>query len=128
MVVLHTRGTRVLAALGINVAAFAIFWIALFASSHLFEPPISHILDPTLTAAAVLIALRLGARPMAFFLASMLAFSLAESIAHSVWGIRAVQGGATHFTVMGAGLFGVIFGALLVRHVAGRGAAAKATA
>jgi len=119
MVLLHTRVNRMFIAVGLNIAAFAIFWLLGFAVNRLFDPPVSRILLPVLTAASVLIALRLRAKPMAFFLAAMVAFLLAELIAHSFWGIRVVQGAPTHLTVMGAGLFGVIFGAVLVRHTAG---------
>jgi hypothetical protein len=77
------------------------------------------------TAAGVLIALRLRARPMAFFLAAMLAFALAELIAHSI-GFHMIRGAQIHFTVMGAGLFGVIFGAVLMRYAAGHSATAEA--
>jgi hypothetical protein len=127
MVVLHTRVTRIFTAVGLNIAAFAIFWLLLFAASHIVEAaPVTRVLEPMLTAVGVIIALKLRAKPMAFFLASQLAFVLAEFIAHSVWGWRVVQGAQIHFTVMGAGLFGVIFGALLVRYAAGRNTAVEA--
>jgi hypothetical protein len=126
MAVLHTRVTQVFTAVALNIAAFAIFWVMLFVGIRLFDPPL-RIVEPALTAVSILIALRLRARPMAFFLAAMLAYLLAGIIAHSVWGFHVVRGAQIHFTVMGAGLFGVIFGALLVRYVAGRdGASATA--
>jgi hypothetical protein len=128
MAVLHTRVTQVFTAVALNIAAFAIFWVMGFAGNRLFEgAPLARLVEPVATAAGVLIALRLRARPMAFFLAAMLAFALAEFIAHSI-GFQAIRGAQIHFTVMGAGLFGVIFGALLVRYVAGRDRASAAAA
>ncbi|HYK02584.1 MAG TPA: hypothetical protein VE974_12580 [Thermoanaerobaculia bacterium] len=122
MVLLHTRVTRIFIAVGLNIAAFAIFWMLGFAGNRLFEgAPLARLVEPVATAAGVLIALRLRAKPMAFFLAAMLAFALAEFIAHSI-GFHAIRGAQIHFTVMGAGLFGVIFGAGLVRYLAGRDA------
>ncbi len=125
VVLLHTRVREAFTVVGLNIAAFAIFWLMLFAANRLFETPITRVTDPALTAFAVYIALRLRAKAMAFFLAAMLAFTLAEAIAHSI-GFHAIRGAQIHFTVMGAGLFGVIFGALLVRYVAARAAAAQA--
>jgi hypothetical protein len=124
MVLLHTRVREAFTLVGLNIAAFAIFWLMLFAANRLFNVPVTRVTDPALTAVGVYIALRLRAKAMAFFLAAMLAFTLAEAIAHSI-GFQAIRGAQIHFTVMGAGLFGVIFGALLVRYVAGRSATAQ---
>lgn len=123
MVLLHTRVREVFTVVGLNIAAFAIFWVILFVGIRLFQgASFAGVVEPVATAAGVLIALRLGARPMAFFLAAMLAFTLAEFIAHSV-GFQMIRGAQIHFTVMGAGLFGVIFGAVLVRYLSVRSSA-----
>ena len=121
MVLLHTRVRETFTLVGLNIAAFAIFWVMLFVGIRLFDPPV-RVVEPVLTAVSILIALRLRAKPMAFFLAAMLAYLLAGIIAHSIWGFPVVRGGQIHLTVMGAGLFGVIFGAVLVRYAAGRSA------
>ena len=63
----------------------------------------------------VIIALRLRVRFIAYVLAGLLAFVAAELVLHSVYGIRSVQGGATHFAVMLAGTLGVGLGWLLSR-------------
>jgi hypothetical protein len=55
----------------------------------------------------------------------MAAFSASELAIHLYYGIRAAQGAATHFAVMGAGILGVVLGALLMMRshgVAGVGA------
>jgi len=61
----------------------------------------------------VLLALRLVAKFAAYLMAGMLAFSVSELLVHAYYGIGAAQGEPTHFAVMGAGVVGVVLGALI---------------
>ena len=45
----------------------------------------------------------------------MAAFSASELGIHFYYGIRAAQGTPTHFAVIGAGILGVVLGALMTR-------------
>jgi hypothetical protein len=70
---------------------------------------------------ALLIALALRARLIAYVWAALAAFGISELCIHAVYGIRAAQGGPTHFAVMGAAFLAVALGGL-VRHTAFAGA------
>ena len=61
-------------------------------------------------ALGVFLAFRLRVKFIAYVLAGQLAFSLSELVLHSIYGIRAVQGGPVHFAVMAAGTIGVALG------------------
>ena len=50
------------------------------------------------------------------FVRAMTAVSASENATHLYFGIRAAQGAPTHLAVGGAGLIGVILGALLATH------------
>jgi hypothetical protein len=120
MILMHAlfaNTTRAFRAIVMNAVAIAIFWLTGFAANYLLSEviPTNVILSVT-TAIAIAIAVRLHARPAAFFLAAMLAFAVAELIAHTMWGYGVVQGAQTHFTIMGAGILGVVFGGMLVRY------------
>jgi hypothetical protein len=104
--------------LGRNVLAFVIFWILSFGFVQFGERvlggwPASAVGQLLGCVVGVAIALRTQARAAAYVLAAMAAYSASELTVHSVYGIRAAQGGATHFAVMAAGVLGVAFGALL---------------
>jgi hypothetical protein len=60
---------------------------------------------------AAIVAWRMHAKPAFAVLAVFFAAVAAELAAHVVYGIRAVQGGATHITIFAAALLGVILGA-----------------
>ncbi len=66
-------------------------------------------------ALAILFALKLRARVAAYVIAGLGAYFVAELGVHLVYGLRAAQGAPAHLAVMGAGLLGVCFGALLAR-------------
>lgn len=104
-----------------NVAALAIFWVVGFMLIQLAERvlggwPATEIAQLVASVVGALIALRLGARIAAYFVAGMVAFTLAELAIHLVYGIRAAQGAPTHFAVMAAAMIGVSFGAFLVSY------------
>jgi hypothetical protein len=106
--------------LGRNLLAFVIFWILSFGFVQFGERvlggwPASAVGQLLGCVVGVAIALRTRARVTAYFLAAMAAYSASELTIHSVYGIRAAQGAATHFAVMGAGVVGVALGALLTR-------------
>lgn len=95
----------------VNLGALAAFWLLLFFTARVTGGFSGREVTQMLaTGAAVGLAVWLRARIVALFLAAMLAFNVAELVAHSIWGQHAVQGGPTHFAVMGAGVFGVLFG------------------
>jgi hypothetical protein len=101
-----------------NVSALVLGWLLSFAgvqfAGRVFDGWLASSTAQALACGvAILVALRLGAKPAAFFLAAMLAFSVSELLVHGYYGIRAAQGAPTHFAVMGAGLLGVALGALL---------------
>jgi hypothetical protein len=105
----------------VNLGAFAAFWLLLFVTVRVSDGLAGReAVMMMATAAAVALAAWLRARVVALFLAAMLAFNLAELLAHSIWGQHAVQGGPTHFAVMGAGVFGVIFGLAVQRYLGSR--------
>jgi hypothetical protein len=102
-----------------NLIALTLSWLTAFAAVQLGERAFGGWFASGLgqTAACligVLLALRLGAKAVAYLMAGMLAFSVSELLVHAYYGIRAAQGAATHFAVMGAGVIGVVLGALLV--------------
>ena len=106
--------------LGRNLLAFGAFWIlsltfVQFGERVLGGWPASEAGELLGCVVGVALALRARARVTAYFLAAMAAHSASELMIHSVYGIRAAQGAATHFAVMGAGVVGVALGALLTR-------------
>ena len=118
--------------LGRNLLAFVIFWILSFAFVQFGERvlggwPASEAGQLLGCVAGVAIALRTRARVTMYFLAAMAAYSASELAIHSVYGIRAAQGAATHFAVIGAGVLGVALGALLMRRDRRRPASHLAT-
>ncbi|HYI09474.1 MAG TPA: hypothetical protein VEK57_10425 [Thermoanaerobaculia bacterium] len=102
----------------LNVAAFAAFWIVSFLLIQIAERllggwPVTSFAQIAGCAIGVILAIRLEARIMAYFLAGMGAYSISELLIHSVYGIRSAQGAPTHFAVMGAAVLGIMFGAFL---------------
>lgn len=106
--------------LGRNVLAFGLFWLVSFGFVQFGERvlggwPASEVGQLLGSVAGIAIAFRTRARVTAYCLAAMAAYSASELTIHSVYGIRAAQGAATHLAVVCAGLLGVAFGALLAR-------------
>jgi hypothetical protein len=66
---------------------------------------------------AAVLAIRLRATVAAFIVLGFAAFTTAELVIHLTYGIRAAQGAATHFAVMGAGVLGVALGAIVATRV-----------
>jgi hypothetical protein len=104
---------------GFNLLALVIFWMIMLVLVQLGQRAIGGWFAPSLgqtlsCVAGAGIALALRARLAALLAAGFAAFSVSELIAHGYYGIGTVQGAATHFTVMGAGILGVVIGALLV--------------
>jgi hypothetical protein len=56
--------------------------------------------------AAVAVALRMSL--LAWFLAACVGYSASELTLHAIFGIKSVQGGPAHFTILGAALLAVI--------------------
>lgn len=102
----------------LNLLALTAWWsiastlvpVARRASSEWPSIPVSLLLACTI---GIPIALWLSARVTAYFLAGQVAFFAVELAMHSYFGIASVQGGPTHFAVMGAGTLGVILGTLI---------------
>lgn len=65
-------------------------------------------------------SLALRATIAGYVLAGLCAFIIAESAARALWGQQSVQGGPTHFAVLGAGFLGVALGALISAGVVSR--------
>ena len=111
-----------------NGAAIAVFAVLSFAGTRVFsEVPAGEGVQALSAMVAISAALRLRAQPAAFVLAAILAFSLTEFLAHTLWGKDVVQGGQTHLAVLAAGVMGVLFGAVLVRLSGRRGSAPHRT-
>jgi hypothetical protein len=106
--------------LGRNAFALGLFWIfslALIQSGErlLGGWPASETGQLVGCVGGVLVAIRLRARGALVITAGLSAFSASELLIHLVYGLRAAQGGPTHFAVMGAGFFGVLLGTTLAR-------------
>lgn len=106
--------------LGRYLLALGIFWILGFAFVQFGQRflggwPATEAGQLVACILGVAIALRMRARVVAYLIAAIAAFSASELVIHSAYGIRAAQGAATHFAVMGAGVVGVALGALLTR-------------
>src|SRR5438045_3803410 len=57
----------------------------------------------------------LAARPVLYFNAIFLPFTISELVLHSIYGLRAVQSGPTHVAVIAAGVIGIVLGFFLHR-------------
>jgi len=106
---------RTLRVLGVNAAALALFWGIGFAvvqlARRLSGGWLSGEVGLVVTCCVGLaVALRLGAKGAAVLIGGQLAFTAAELVAHAAYGVRAVQGGPVHLTVMGAATLGVLLG------------------
>jgi len=106
---------RSLRVLGLNAVALALFWGLGFAgvqlARRLFGGWLSGEVGLVVTCCVGLaVALRLGAKGAAVLIGGQLAFTAAELVAHAAYGVRAVQGGPVHLTVMGAATLGVLLG------------------
>ena len=102
-----------------NVIALMAFWLAGFAFVQFGERalggwPASEVGQLVGCAMGLAIALFLRAVPVAYLAAAFVAFSASELSIHLYYGVRITQGAPTHFAVIGAGLLGVAFGALLM--------------
>lgn len=109
---------------GVNALAFLIFWIVAFGLSQLgsrigggwFGGEIGRVLASMI---GVLISVRLRARPIAYFLTAMIAFTISEFAIHAFYGVHTVQGAPAHIAVTMSGIAGVGLGALLAHYFAG---------
>lgn len=110
---------RIAKSVGMNAFALAVFWILGFLLIRL-----GYVIDPngwmTQNAgqflgclAGLALALLIRARIAAYLIAGFLAVTASELAVHAYYGIRAAQGAATHFAVLGGSLLGVVLGALL---------------
>ena len=106
--------------LGRNALALGLFWMFSFALVQSGERllggwPASETGQLLGCVGGVLVAIRLRARGALVITAGLSAFSASELLIHLIYGLRAAQGGPTHFAVMGAALLGVILGTTLAR-------------
>ena len=116
----HSRLSTLASSVGRHLLAFVIFWVigltfVQFGERVLSGWPASAIGQLLACVLGIAIALRMRAAVTAYFLAAMAAFSASELGIHFYYGIRAAQGAPTHFAVMGAGILGVVLGALMTR-------------
>ena len=121
MNLLSVRTSAFAESLGRNVVALVVFWLTARTFVSIGERllggwPASTLGELVALLLGVVLALRLRAKVTAYFLTAMTAYSASENAIHLYFGIGAAQGAATHFAVMGAGLIGVILGALLATH------------
>jgi hypothetical protein len=115
------RSSAFAGSLGRNVVALVVFWLTGLTFIRIGERllggwPASTLGELGALLLGVVLALRLGAKVTAYFLTALTAYSASENAIRLYFGIRAAQGAATHLAVMGAGLIGVILGALLATH------------
>jgi hypothetical protein len=123
-ITMNLRGIRPSAfagSLGRNVVALVVYWLTGLTFVRIGERllggwPASTLGELVALLLGVVLALRLRAKVTAYFLTAMTAYSASENAIHLYFGIRAAQGAATHLAVVGAGLIGVILGALLATH------------
>jgi len=107
--------------LGRNVVAFVVYWLTGLTFVQIGQRllggwPASTLGELAALVLGVVLALRLRATVTAYFLTAMTAYSASLNAIHLLYGIHAAQGAPTHNAVMGAGLIGVILGALLATH------------
>jgi len=102
--------------IGLNVLVIAIFWILGFLLIRFLsiERVPGSVWQLIAAVAASVIALKIGARPAAYFLGVVISVMAAETIIVLLYGRAALQGAPTHFAVLGAGIIGVALGAFLV--------------
>jgi hypothetical protein len=101
-------------------------WLLLFACARVFSTFSGReAIQCLATATALILAVSLRVRLVAFFLAAMLAFNLSELLVHSIWSADMVRGAPVHFAVMGAGILGVVLGLAVNRYSSGRQTMAK---
>jgi len=106
--------------LGRNALALGLFWIFSFALVQSGQRllggwPASETGQLMGCVGGVLVAIQLRARGALVITAGLSAFSASELLIHLIYGLRAAQGGPTHFAVMGAALLGVVLGTTLAR-------------
>ena len=100
---------------GINLAVLAGFWVLSLALVQLARLVSDHWITSTIavTAAAcvaIVVSRRVDARLAQVLLLGVVAWMVAEAAAHTAFGIRSVQGGETHLTVMTASILGALLG------------------
>jgi hypothetical protein len=106
--------------LGRNALALILFWVFSFALVQSGQRllggwPASETGQLAGCVGGVLVAIGLRARGALVIAAGLSAFTASELLIHLIYGLRAAQGGPTHFAVMGAALLGVILGTTLAR-------------
>jgi hypothetical protein len=102
-------------ATGINLAVLAGFWVLSFALVQLARLVSDHWISSAIAIAAaagvgIVVSRRVDARLAQVLLLGVVAWMLAEAAAHVAFGIRSVQGGETHLTVMTASILGALLG------------------
>ena len=121
---LRHRGTREVGrsdVLTVSVAAFLAFWVLTFVLTRTAIGSGWQVMELTILASTVLgvgIARALRAKLVAIGLLGFAAFQTAEFAMHAMFGVESVQGGATHWAVMIAGVLGAVLGARFERGAA----------
>lgn len=97
---------------GAWLLAFALVQFARLASGEWFVSSIAILLA---AAVGLYAALRFKAEFALLLFLGVIAWVATELAAHATWGIRAIQGGETHLTIMAAAMVGVALGAVTRR-------------
>ncbi len=104
--------------LTVSIASLLTFWLLAFVLTRFAVASGWQAMELTILASSlmgVVIARALGARVVALGLLGFAAFQAAEFAMHALFGIESVQGGATHWAVMLAGVLGALLGARFER-------------
>jgi len=120
---MRNRVSALLTTFGLAILVLAVFWLSAYVFVRISDRllggwPASQLGILIACGIGIYLSLRLRVRPVAYLLAGQFAFGAAELCLHSIYGIRSVQGGPTHFAVMLAGTLGVLFGWYLGRRPA----------
>src|SRR3954453_7625745 len=112
---MNSHRFEVLTAVLRGALVLVVFWVTAFILVQFGERvtggwAVSEVGEVLACALGVFLALRLRVKPVAYVLAGQLAFTVSELALHSIYGIRSVQSGPTHFAVMLAGTLGVALG------------------
>jgi hypothetical protein len=114
-----TTGGEFVMRVGRTLLLLVATWMLGFASVRIGEMvggwPATAIGELVAFGVGTLLAVVFRARFAAYLCAAMVAYAASELVVHAIYGIRAAQGAATHFAVMGSGMIAVILGAVVTK-------------
>ncbi|HYI11776.1 MAG TPA: hypothetical protein VEK57_22145 [Thermoanaerobaculia bacterium] len=104
---------------GWSVAIVATFWIAarlMTSASYAFADhwAVRQVAMLVISAACLVWALRIGAVLAAFIMAVNIAYGTSYLCIHTIFGVRAAQGGEAHMAVLTAAVLGTALGVMLL--------------